>query len=296
MKRIATLIFFAGLFFPVLGQNPPLDKNWEVIFQDDFSTLNTQRWKVQYGPANSGAGNDEGVPFRTYENTFIENGKLVLRVLKEDHECISWGTCLYPKRIHPYTSGGIESRAKYPYGYYEMYAKLPSSLGFSPGWMFHSSGSISKDSCWYHEINLIEAHVCSSNDYGANLHANYYICTEPNPHFMANSDDIKCIYGDGYHWFGVEWDRDRVIWYFDRKIVRQVPNSVEGNAGVQNPMTIHLGIALRDTPPCSIPANTPFPQDMIIDTINAYRLKCDKNTVVNETLFSYLSMDGVFCD
>jgi len=82
MKRAIILLLLAGwLIFPAFSQNPPQDKNWEVIFQDDFSTLNTQRWIVEYGPANPGLGNSEGVPFRTAANTFVANGKLVLRTL-----------------------------------------------------------------------------------------------------------------------------------------------------------------------------------------------------------------------
>jgi len=157
--RIIILILIAGLSFPVLGQNPPQDKNWEVIFQDDFDSLNTQRWKVEYGPGERGSGPKESVQFRTYENTFIENGKLVLRTQKENRTCGIWGPCRYPNNTHQYTSGEVVSRANYHYGYYEVYAKLPSCLGLSPGFWFWNSRNNPIDGCWYNEINLIEVPV-----------------------------------------------------------------------------------------------------------------------------------------
>jgi beta-glucanase (GH16 family) len=293
MKKIIIVIVLAGLFIaPALGQNPPQDKNWEVVFQDDFNTFNTQRWLKQLGPGNPGAGIGEGVPFRTYENILIENGKLILRVSKENHVCVNFGTCRYSNRIHSYTSGGIQSCVPYHYGYYEMYAKLPSCYGFSPGWMFHDSKSSSIDGCWYNEINLIEVNTCRNDAYDIGIHA-HFGCPLGGDQAIYNA--VEYTYGDGYHWYGLEWDRDYVTWYLDRKAVKRLLNSVNGNAGVQHPMYIHLGIALSETQnlpwTCAIPTNTQFPKDMLIDQVNAYRLKCDKNTVVNEIInyntFSY---------
>jgi len=284
MKRTIILIILAGWFiFPALSQNPPQDKNWKVVFQDDFDTLNTQRWKIEYGPCAPGNGPDESVQFRTFQNTFVENGKLVLRTKKENHQC-NFGNCRYPNNIHPYTSGEVVSYGPYHYGYYEMYAKLPSCHGFSPGFWFWDSRNNPIDGCWYHEINVIEVNTCWSDAYEVGIHA----------HYPSNCDDldnrgeyntVKCTYGDGYHWYGLEWNRDRVIWYLDRKIVWQELNNLEVY-GVQHPMeNMILGVGLRDTEEpnkCAIPDNATFPKDMLVDQVNVYRLKCNKNTVVNE--------------
>jgi len=42
MKKGYIIIILVGLFlFPVFSQHPPQDKNWEVVFEDDFNTFNT---------------------------------------------------------------------------------------------------------------------------------------------------------------------------------------------------------------------------------------------------------------
>ena len=136
MKKVFILTVLAEiLFFSALGQNPPKDKNWEVIFQDDFTTLNKGRWCVNYGPHNGGSGSDEGVAFCTYEDVFVDNGELVLRTQKRNYPCSS-NNCRYPNKMHPYTSGAINSWARYKYGYYEIRAKLPVSRGFAPTFWF----------------------------------------------------------------------------------------------------------------------------------------------------------------
>lgn len=283
MKKEFILVVLAGLLiFPAFSQNPPQDKNWEVVFQDDFNTFNTTRWWKEYGPDNPGGGKDEGVGFRTYDNVFTANGNLVMRTKKENNNCTSAGNCRYPNRIHPYSSGDIVSRAAYHYGYYEMYAKLPSNKGFSPGFWFWNAKN-NQNECWYNEINVIEVHVCKSNLYPIGIHAHFPSdCSTL--YSKGEYYDVECTYGDGYHWYGLEWNKDRVTWYLDRKIVKQLSNNFE-IYGVQHPMYMIIGVGLRDVEIpgyCAIPSNTTFPKDMLVDQLNAYKLKCDKNTVVNE--------------
>ena len=41
MKKRVILIGLVGLFIiSAFGQHPPQDKNWEPVFEDDFSTFN----------------------------------------------------------------------------------------------------------------------------------------------------------------------------------------------------------------------------------------------------------------
>ena len=38
MKKGIMILVIAGLFIiPAWSQNPPVDKNWEAVFQDDFN-------------------------------------------------------------------------------------------------------------------------------------------------------------------------------------------------------------------------------------------------------------------
>ncbi|MCL2290269.1 MAG: glycoside hydrolase family 16 protein [Bacteroidetes bacterium] len=283
MKKEIIIIVLAGLFiFPVSGQHPLQDKNWEPVFEDNFSTFNTKRWHEAYGAHSAGEAN-EGTTFRTYDNVYIENNKLVLRTQKQNSPpCIPLsGSCKYGG-IHSYTAGEIVSNIRYGYGYFEIYAQLPGTTGYFPAfWLWYHKDDFATNNCWYNEIDIFEAYGSRPNTVESRAHWGF---TCP-----AGIDDKSEIglhvsnYSTGYHWYGLEWDSRKITWYVDRKPVRQMVNNMEG-IGIQNPMYIIINIALApdsqvDNP---ITSNTKFPNYMYIDQANVYRLKCDKYTVVNE--------------
>ena len=202
MRKKLIIIVFVGLFvIHASGQNPPLDKNWEVVFVDSFSTFNTGRWYKGYGVHNAGLENNEGVEFCTYENAYIENGKLVLRTQEENHLCTHPGNCRYANNTHKYTSGSIASCTTYKYGYYEVYAKLPTGSGYSPiFWMWNQYNA--PINCWYNEINVYEIRGNVSYEYDYGVHANF-TCPEPENE-LAITNIVACNYADAYHWYGIE--------------------------------------------------------------------------------------------
>jgi beta-glucanase (GH16 family) len=138
MEKRFFLIVFVGLFiFSAFGQHPSQDKNWQVVFQDDFNSFNTGRW---YKSHNSTHGEyDYWNPKKRNEepqvshgdNVYIENGQLILRTQIQDFPCpkgMGYLNCQYGG-IHNYTSGAILSKTTYKYGYFEIRAKLPASSG-----------------------------------------------------------------------------------------------------------------------------------------------------------------------
>jgi beta-glucanase (GH16 family) len=120
------IIVLAGLcMFSAFSQHLPQDKNWEVIFQDDFSTFDTAQW-VKHHNHTHGEDKDEEPQIYDTNDVYIENGKLVLRTQKLNnyYPCPKGAACYYGGK-HYYTSGEIGSNASYRYGYFEIYAKLP---------------------------------------------------------------------------------------------------------------------------------------------------------------------------
>ena len=61
----AKQMILAGLFImPAFSQHPPLDKNWQVVFQDDFSTFDAELY-LDNNPCEvkiikKNRGNDKG--------------------------------------------------------------------------------------------------------------------------------------------------------------------------------------------------------------------------------------------
>ncbi|OQA89609.1 MAG: Glycosyl hydrolases family 16 [Bacteroidetes bacterium ADurb.Bin234] len=104
---------------------------------------------------------------------------------------------------------------------------------------------------------------------------------DPNELSAKNS----CNYADGsYHWFGVEWDSDKITWYIDRKVVRQTVNNL-WNIGIQNPLEIIINLALFPPSWNKCPLHTTlFSAYMYVAQANLYQLKYECDAIVNEIL------------
>jgi len=290
MKKIIIITVLAGwLISPAFAQHPPYDKNWKVVFQDDFSSpqLNSTLWYKGYGAKDAGKP-EELLDFNISENVYIDSGKLVLRIKKENSpHCIpaNGNPCKYIVEnenygIHPYTSGAIGSKDRYKYGYYEMYAKWSEGMGIFPAfWFFKCVDTV------YNEIDIMESTGCKPNiftthDYSRSCITNTATNTSGNP-------EHYCNYSENFHWFGVEWDRDKITWYLDRKAIFQAKNNLWGGIGIHNPMQLILEIKLVnwEWEGCALDP-TIDSAHFYIDTVNAYQLIYDcvnKNVSINDS-------------
>jgi beta-glucanase (GH16 family) len=283
MKKIYIFIVLAKLFFvSIFAQSPSQnDKNWRVVFEDDFSTdfiysWGNERW---YKGDNIHIHENGVVELQHYIHSNVEiiNDKLVLTAKYENYTCTR-PNCNCNNGTFNYTSGKISSNNKYKYGYFEVYAKLPTGTAFFPAfWLWDASF---EEPCFYNEIDIMEAEGCdptwSSSNFGA-----YFNCIKEERHAIPH----PCNYANGsYHWFGVEWDSLKITWHVDRKIVRQIPNNEKG-IGIQNPLGIKINLSLF--PPewgtCVPINNALFPNSMLVDLCNVYQLKydCSKNETIN---------------
>lgn len=287
MKKEFILIVLAGLFLvPVFAQHPLQDKNWEVIFQDSCNTFNTGRWYKHYGVHGAGNGAHEVTSFSTSENVYPDNGKLVIQTQKKiSPPCVpsNGNPCYYGGR-HSYTSGGFTSCTTYHYGYYEIYAKLPGSDGYWPSfWLWNSSPAGQTSNRWYNEIDICEVLGSKRNVAPSAIHWDFDWPNSEADNIPRNhlGSESPCNYSSGYHWYGIEWTRNKIIFYIDRKVVWSVANNM-GGKGIQNPMYIIINVWLYPYKPYQITSSTIFPNYMYIDQINGYCLKCDKDRVINE--------------
>jgi len=276
MKRTFIIIALAGwLIFPAFGQHPPHDKNWQVVSQDNFNGPQlSSLWYRSEGTKNAGKDN-EAPYFMIKNNVYIEDNTLVLRMKKEPSPivCIpkNGNPCKYPGGIHPYTSGSITSNNKYKYGYYEMYAKWDAGMGLFPAfWFWGCVDSLNL----YNEIDIMESTGCEPNI----ITTNDWI--RPCDTVIDNTTGTfhhYCNHANTFHWFGVEWDKDKITWYIDRKAVAQARNNLLG-IGIHNPMNLTInfqlihwvwgGCALDPT------IDSAF---YYIDQVNAYQLIYDCN-------------------
>jgi|GEM_PF-4736944 len=134
------------MFYPLLvfcqvtcfGQTPANDPHWQLVWEDNFNTLNTNIWLVannfdHYSGTPNGYGEPQVYTNRP-SNVSIDNGNLVLKAIKENYSCPNinlneWG-CSYQNTYgvpYQYTSGWVESKVPYrpKFGYVETRINCP---------------------------------------------------------------------------------------------------------------------------------------------------------------------------
>ena len=167
---------------------------------------------------------------------------------------------------YKYTSGEINSYQSFSqtYGYFEMRAELPQGQGLWPAfWLLPKSGA------WPPEIDIMEV---LGNDTGT-----LYTTAHSAATGSHTSNGIGSVVADmsaGYHTFGVDWEADRITWYFDGRAVY----SIATPADLNQPMYMIANLAVGGDWPGNPDASTPFPARMNIDYIHVYSSKPDDIT------------------
>jgi len=268
-------------------EHPSVDKNWAVVFKDDFNTLDTiNRWNKAHNAIHGDYTKETEEPQVYHRNdAYVKNGKIELRTQKLNnyYPCPKGNACQYEGK-HYYTSGQISSQKRYKYGYYEICAKLPGSDGYWPAfWLWNSTPSTETTNCWYNEIDIFEAAGCNTDVVTSNFHWGFQCPTDVYSKSKGVSNTAN-NFDNIYHWYGVEWNSNKITWYIDRKVVRQVANNMEG-IGIQNGMYIIINVALHPIVnwwDCQISSNTIFPNFMYVEQADAYSLICDSGVDVDE--------------
>lgn len=279
---LLAILTSSGMYMKLYAQLPPtIDNNWQLNtnLSDEFNTLDLSKWNVidlWQGECCNWGGNSRFVT----SNATVSNGELVLRC----------DTAL-PGATLPYdfneccNTGGVNTLVEnYQYGYLEIYAKLPGNYyngnpngqKFWPAfWTYHQefpcsvyvhdeidilepSGTQYADGktnvCGWHDEN--HDGTCSSHKVGEG------IFTSSNPLFV------------GYHKYAIEWNSDRIIYYFD-----DIPfcSAYNDASLIMDPQKIVIDLQIDANVYNFNPAIT-FPQYMKVDYFHYYQLKKDCNT------------------
>lgn len=200
------------------AQLPINDPAWvkDTALSDDFSdtTLNTSKWNA----TNNTHGH--GLEWMLSNNVIISGGSLKIHA----------DTLIDPN--HPtyhYQSGEIGSvNTSYKYGYLEIIAKFPiGNALYWPGfWLWKNDCASSPKR--YEEVDIAENGDSQSLDghtMGTNIHwSNTNSCNLDNSSGLditglPRLDSIP-------HKYALQWDVDKLTFYFDDTPVRVVPNSV----------------------------------------------------------------------
>lgn len=257
---------------------------WNIVFEDSMNYFNNNLWyKSNNSTHGEGVNEEPQVYMSAY--AYISNNKLVLLTdrLTSPVSHPNYSNNCYYNNQHNYVSGQIVSQNTYQYGYYEIYAQIPAYIGSWPAFWLWKDNDYIQDP-WYNEIDIFEGNGALTNSLGTNC---WWSFTYPVNNYLqqAQQDFISQNYAQAYHWYGLKWDKNEIVWYYDRQQVRFEANDF-GNEGIHHPLRIFINSALRPTSwDNSVTNSTPFPQYMLVDQVNMYQMDCqDKNIVVNEIL------------
>lgn len=218
MKKIILLITALAVYAgAVQAQTPCATKT--LIWSDEFDepSLDLSKWAYVTGngcPNLCGWGNNELETYTTdAKNVYIKDEMLVIEAVKESVNGSS------------FTSGKLVTLGlhTWKYGRFEARMRMPEGNGLWPAfWM------LDKNNDWpmTGEIDIMEYRGDLQKETHATLHygspwpANQYDGT-----IYTHSESLA----DDFHIYAVEWTEDKMVWYFDDKIIKtetKSPNSL----------------------------------------------------------------------
>lgn len=228
---------------------PCNNQSWVLYFEDNFeeNSLDESKWVYPYQGVIAGYdfsgwknwyANTATTPSKPIsDNVVVENGYLKLIARKENppisgtYQNWSNGGALTTSSFD-YSSGWIESKKEFGYGWYEIRCKIPKGRGLWPAFWLYDENTVSKAS----EIDIFEfwnESTCLGSYDPTRL--------SKNPHFNIHSSKINSgsstcpgvlhncggswnvdgtDFSDIFHTFAVEWDYFKIIWYIDGQPVQ----------------------------------------------------------------------------
>lgn len=183
------------------GNSESLKLVWSDEFSGPQTSVDSSKWFYQEG--GWGWGNDEAQYYTSRsENSYIENGNLVIRSLKEFF------------KGNQYTSAKLVSKPSWKYGRFEINAKLPVGRGsWAAFWMLPRSllsGSKPWPDCG--EIDIMENVGFDSHRIHATIHTRDYNHMRKTQ--KTNSIEISNP-SENFHTYAMEWNPNEIRFFID---------------------------------------------------------------------------------
>lgn len=206
------------------------------------STLpNEQEWYIdaRYGPTSA------------VKPWSVANGVLSITASRTDPSVAAYTAG------HHFVSGQLNTGLSFSqlYGYFELRAKLPRGQGLWPAfWLVPKDGTAS------HEIDIMEVLGQDTRTLHTTLHV-----FKPSHVVLAGTTEIEDT-SLAFHLFGVDWQRDKIVWYFDRRPVFEAHTPTD----LRKPMFMILNLAAGGPMAGRLDASTPLPATMQVDYVRVY--------------------------
>ena len=243
---------------------------WTISWSDEFnapngSTVDPKKWVFDTG--GHGWGNQELEYYTNRaENAHIEEGSLVIKVIKESFTG--------PDGVkREYTSARLKTQGLFSqtYGRFEARIKIPFGQGIWPAfWML---GDL-KPARWPNtgEIDIMENIGKEPLIVHGTIHGPGYSGASGITSSFNSPNGKR--FADQFHVYAVEWEPNEIRWYVDNNLYKTTTpaNLPNGTKWVyDHPFFMLLNVAVGGGWPGSPDASTVFPQSMLVDYVRVYK-------------------------
>ncbi len=244
------------------GYTTPLSYDgMDLVWADEFTgnTLNSSIWKHEIGdgcPNLCGWGNNELEYYRA-QNTTLANGVVTVEARQENFGGRN------------YTSSRIKTQGNYAfkYGRVDIRAKMPRGKGMWPAlWMLGSNiTSEGWPSCG--EVDIMEMIGGKESITYGTAHWDFQGT------YASDGDNYDNQVGidDEFHVFSIDWDPNRIIWYFDDKEYYTLSITDPEMSEFHQSFFFILNVAVGGNWPGSPDATTEFPAQMQVDYVRVFQ-------------------------
>ena len=337
-KLILPIIFMMLKITSINAQLPTQDSAYQLIFSDEFNgtTLDTSKWESQYRwgwinyKTSCGAALDTSYLSQFYtppnHNHTFDGNAITLQGRKEAYianyihhytkvdsctTCPSPGVCkdnicttpIIYKDTFEHTVGGLFSKKKFKYGYFEIRVKLPdvpvapaNHKGISTSfWLFNGDQNVSWSELDFYEIKATNNHLTN------NVH--YRKKGGPPKVNSGYEHAPSLIFNNAYKTIGANWSPEKIDFYLDGVLLRTTTFLNKCDSLISMPIFLTTKIDLTQF--CErIDSNTVLPYDITIDYIKVYQRKvaCDSAKIYCNDLSTHdyktyesITLDGSGC-
>jgi beta-glucanase (GH16 family) len=249
MKYLIIVLCFLNLYFCACRKTEPEESEAQLLFEDEFDGLAIDGTKWEKCPEweRQGASQWED------ENSYIENGNLVLKISPQ-----------IAKEKYVYT-GAVRTKGLFErkYGYYEARIKFPVCQGtWGAFWLMYGQGSTvdgsGRDGT---EIDIIESIYNNEGKANSALHWDGYgegHKSEGKTYSGTN------IYNGDFHIFALEWKEEEYIFFIDN-----IENWRTSAGGVCQ-VPLYMKLTAEAAPWAGVINMNELPKFILVDYVKVY--------------------------
>jgi hypothetical protein len=189
-------------------------------------------------------------------NVTVSDGRLHLAMRKQEVPEMP-----RDKGYHTYTSAAVKSKTTVKYGYFEVKCKPMKSAGSSSFWFYNNTPEM------WTEIDVFEIGGGAAG-FEKKYNMNVHVLRTPTEKKHLSMGEVWIApkdLADDYHTYGLEWDKDKIQWYFDGVLVRWVDNTYW-----HQPLTLNFD---SETMPnwFGLPKDSDLPSTYSIEYLRAWK-------------------------